>query len=513
MSEPGNGATHDLKVAHHNNNDVEHSSDVKSARPESMEVSKPPQKPFTVWSAMSLGYSISNSGLGMVLVTGSLVFGAGPLFIYGTILITAITFCVAITLGEMSSIWPHAGGQYFYVAQLASEKRRRFLSYMTGIISWAAVICTAASACSAIANTIFTLVALTRPDFEYKQWMGFLVFLAANWTGTAMVIYERFIPIMSSSFVYLSISLIAAMFIALLAPNTEKASAGLVFGTEGYYNVSGWSNGVAFFIGISSVNWGFSCLDAATHLAEEIPEPRKNIPKALLWTVGMGFAVAFPINIAVFFKAPDLENTFSIFGVLYAAYNENASPAIALGSFMVLATWGAVIGMHTWQSRIVWSMSRDRAFPFHNRMSRLAPAPFNTPLWAILWGSCWVTLCGFLYLGSTTAFNSFISAGIVLQYMSYATPAILMLRARRGSNLPKGPFWWPKFGPIANVVVILWTVIITVFYSFPLFLPVEASAMNYLVCVLVFAFLYAGAYWVLYGHKHYKLVDLSVILD
>ncbi|KEF60311.1 uncharacterized protein A1O9_01871 [Exophiala aquamarina CBS 119918] len=489
------------------------SNQMKSAHlADTMEVEKPPLKPFTVWSAMSLGYSISNSGLGMVLVVGSAAFGAGPLFIYGTILITAITFCVAITLGELASAYPHSGAQYFYVAELASEQKRRFLSYMTGIISWAAVVCIGASACSALSNTTFALIALTRPDFEYKQWMGFLVFVGANWTATIMVIFERFIPVMSSSFVYISLSLMVAIFITLLASNTEKASVGLVFGTEGYFNVSGWSNGVAFMIGISSVNWGFSCLDAATHLAEEIPEPRRNIPKALLWTVGMGFIVAFPINIAVFFKAPDLENTFSILGVLYAAYSDNATPALALGAFMVIATWGAVIGMHTWQSRIVWSMSRDRAFPFHSRMSRIAPAPFRTPLWAILWGSCWITICGFLYLASTTAFNSFISAGIILQYMSYAAPAVLLLRARHGS-FPKGPFWWPRFGPIANLVVVIWTVIITVFYSFPLFLPVEVSAMNYVVCVLVFAYLYAGAYWVFYGRKHYRLVDLSAILD
>lgn len=504
-------ATHDVKVTPHN--DVDFSNDTKSIRiSDTMEVAKPPLKPFSVWSAMSLGYSISNSGLGMVLVVGSAVFGAGPLFIYGTILVTAVTFCVAITLGELSSAYCHAGGQYFFVAQLASERNRRFLSYMTGIISWAAVVCIGASACSATANTAFTLVAISHPDFEYKQWMGFLVFTAVNWTATAMVLFERVIPIMSSTFVYISIALITAVFIALLAPSTEKASARLVFGAEGYFNVSGWPNGVAFFIGISAVNWGFSCLDAATHLAEEIPEPRKNIPKALLWTVFMGFAVAFPINVAIFFKAPDLENTTSIFELLYTAYNGNTAPAIALGSFMILATWGAVIGMHTWQSRIVWALSRDKAFPFHGRMSQLAPAPFHTPLWAILWGSCWITLCGFLYLGSTIAFNSFISAGLVLQYISYAIPAVLMLKARR-NNFPKGPFWWPRFGPIANIVVVAWTVIITVFYCFPLFLPVHASDMNYLICVLAFAFLYAGAYWVFYGHKHYRLVDLSVILE
>lgn len=484
-------------------------------KPDSMElgtVVKPPLKPFSTLTAMTMGYSISNSGLGMILIVGSAAFGAGPLFIYGTILVTMVTFCVAITLGELASAYPHSGGQYFWTAQLAPERHRRFLSYMTAVISWSSVICITASSCSAIANTVFQVVALHRPDFVYKQWMGFLVFVGTNWLATAAVVFERFIPILSNTFVFISVSVMVALFIALLVPSTPKAPSSLVWGADGYYNVSGWPDGIAFLIGISGVNWGFSCLDAATHLAEEIPEPRKNIPKALLWTVFMGFVVAFPINVAMFYKAVDLPTTTSIIEILYISYSGSTTAPTAFGALIILATFGAVVGAGTWQSRIVWSLSRDKGFPFHSRMSRMAPSPFNTPLWAILWGSAWITVCGFLFLGSTTAFNSFISAGIVLQYMTYATPAALLLIKGR-DNLPRGPFYWPKFGPIANLVVILWTIIITVFYCFPLFLPVYASSMNYLVCVLVFAFLYAGAYWVFYGHKHYRLVDLAVILD
>lgn len=498
----------DLKTAETGRASTVHGSTVMDVE----QVEKPHQKPFTVWSAMSMGYSISNSGLAMVLIVSNSAFGGGPLFIYGTFLITFITFCGAITLGELASAYPHAGGQYFWVAQLASEKYRRFASYMTAIISWAGVVSIGASACSGVAINLFQLVSIQYSDFEYQQWMGFLVFLLANWTAASMVLYERIIPALSNFFLFVSVAIILAIFVCLLAPDTGKAPASLVFGGEGYFNISGWPDGIAFLIGISGVNWGFSCLDAVTHIAEEIPEPRKNIPKALLCVVAMGFLVAFPINIAMFFKAPDLENASSITSLLTDAFRGNTIPAIVLGAILIFTLWGTLLGIHTWQSRIVWSLSRDKGFPFHSRMMRIAPSPFHTPTWAILWGCCWITLCGFLFLGSTVAFNSFISAGIVLQYMSYAAPALfLLLKGRK--NLPNGPFFWPRFGPIANVVVIVWTGLITVFYCFPLFTPVDAGSMNYLACVLVFAFLYAGAYWVVYGHKHYKLVDLALILD
>jgi amino acid transporter len=61
------------------------------------------KKPFTILSALSLGYSISNAGTGMLLVVGNAAFGAGPLFFWGTILVAAVSFCVAVSLGELAT--------------------------------------------------------------------------------------------------------------------------------------------------------------------------------------------------------------------------------------------------------------------------------------------------------------------------------------------------------------------------------------------------------------------------
>lgn len=475
------------------------------------DVASPKKKAFTTLSALSMGYSITNTGLGIVQIVGNTVFGAGPLFIYGMLLIFCISICIAITLGELVSAYPHAGGQYFWTAQLAPERSRRFLSYMTGIISWASVICIGASGAAGATTITFAIVSLGHPDFVYKQWMGFLTFQGFTWTAAVMVVCERVLPAMSKTFMYGSVVTMSAIVIALLAPNREKQSAAVVFGAEGYYNTSGWPDGVAFLVGISGINWGFSCLDAATHLAEEIPEPKKNLPKALLYTIVIGLISGMTIVLAIFFTATDLPHTTSILGLLYTVYNGNPNCAYVLGVMILLLAWGAVIGVHTWHSRIAWSLARDEGFPFHSHLKTLAPAPFHTPLWAILWGVCWITLCGFLYLASLTAFNSFISSGIVLQNMTYSMPALLLLINGR-NNFPHGPFWWPRFGPVANIVVIIWTLLTTVTYSFPYFWPVEAGNMNYVSCVLLVAFAYAGLYWVFYGRKNYSLVDLRVVL-
>lgn len=95
--------------------------------------------------------------------------------------------------------------------------------------------------------------------------------------------------------------------------------------------------------------------------------------------------------------------------------------------------------------------------------------------------------------------------------MTYSAPVVfLLLKGRK--NFAHGPFFLPKLGFAANVILLFWTLITMVFYCFPLYLPVVANEMNYLSVVMVLAFFYALAYWAVYGNKHYKLVDLQVIL-
>lgn len=41
--------------------------------------------------------------------------------------------------------------------------------------------------------------------------------------------------------------------------------------------------------------FAYSAIDAATHLAEELSSPSKNIPKAMILTVFLGFLTAYPL--------------------------------------------------------------------------------------------------------------------------------------------------------------------------------------------------------------------------
>jgi amino acid transporter len=86
--------------------------------------------------------------------------------------------------------------------------------------------------------------------------------------------------------------------VTVLAKAHPKQSGKFVF--TDFENFSGWENNViAFITGFINANYSFSCLDAATHISEEIPHPEVNIPKALLTIPIIGLLSSLFYNISM----------------------------------------------------------------------------------------------------------------------------------------------------------------------------------------------------------------------
>jgi choline transport protein len=85
-----------------------------------------------------------------------------------------------------------------------------------------------------------------------------------------------------------------------------------------------------------------------------------------------------------------------------------------------------------------------------------------------------------VYLGSTTAFNAMIATGLILQQISYAIPAVLIMYRRRSTKfLPKTrSFRLGNFGWLANILTVVMAIIATVFYNFPTIMPITPSNMS-----------------------------------
>jgi len=250
--------------------------------------------------------------------------------------------------------------------------------------------------------------------------------------------YGKILPAMGHAALWTSLISFFIILIAVPAKAETHQNARFVFAT--FYNNTGWtSNGIgtsspffsashctlyfkypftyqkckkAFIVGLINANYSFACLDCATHLAEEVPNPARTIPIAILGTVFIGFLTAWPFSIAIFFSIADLKTLLGtstlvpILELVHQALSSTAG-AIVLEALIMATGVGCLVSSHTWQSRLCWSFARDRGVPFGSYLGHVNKQ-LDVPLRAHVLSCAIVAALGCLYLGSYTAFNRYV---------------------------------------------------------------------------------------------------------
>ncbi|RAL09207.1 putative choline transport protein Ctr [Aspergillus homomorphus CBS 101889] len=465
------------------------------------------QRNFSVLSLIGIAFCMSNSwfGISASLITG-ISSGGTVIIIYGLLWITFISCCVASSLSELASAMPNAGGQYFWADQLAPKKYARFASYVTGWFGYAGAIFASSSVVLSLGSGVVGMWALGHPSFVPKPWHTVVAYELINLFCYLFNCWGKFLPAVAKATLYISLLSFFVILVTVPACARPHASGSFVFGH--FVNSTGWkSDGIAFIVGLINPNWIFACLDSATHLAEEVPQPERNIPIAIMATVGIGFVTSWFYCVAMFFSIQDLDALLnSSTGVpileLYYQALRNKAGAIVLETLLIVTGMGCLIACHTWQSRLAWAFARDRGLPGHQWLSTVN-AKLDVPMWSHFASSLIVALLGLLFLGSSTAFNSMVTACISLLYISYSVPVICML-IRGRDTIKHGPFWLGKWGMAANYITLAWTLFCLVMYSFPATMPVNTGNMNYVSVVYGVIIFIIICDWFARGRKSFR---------
>ena len=82
-----------------------------------------------------------------------------------------------------------------------------------------------------------------------------------------------------------SILAVVVISITLLA-TAPKNSGKFVF--TNFNNETGWSDGVSWILGLLQSALSLIGFDAATHMAEEMPQPSRDVPRAMLYAIVVG---------------------------------------------------------------------------------------------------------------------------------------------------------------------------------------------------------------------------------
>ncbi|RVX66394.1 hypothetical protein B0A52_09624 [Exophiala mesophila] len=453
---------------------------------------------FSAFATLSLAFSLTNSWVGYSAVFPTPLFaGGGPTVVFG--LITAMIACSFITAGlaELASAFPSSGGQYHFAFMVSAPENRAAIAFTVGWLSVIAWCLTVASAQIFCAQIIMNLASFYNPDFEGTQWQTYLVYVGLCFIAVAVVIYlPRQIPKAEIVFFSASILGFVVFFITVLARSDTKQSARTVF--VEWNNQTGWGDGTAFLLGVGACMYTFLATDGATHVAEEMPNPGKGVPQAMGLTMIIGITTSFLWTMAFLFSSSDLEEVslsyLPILTVYYQALrSQDGAAFFAIWLFFIY--YGATITCFVTAGRLTWAFARDNGLPYSKLIAKTHPT-LKVPANATIATAVFCILYGLIYIGSTTAFNSFISLAILGLNVTYVIPQAIVVIRGRDKVLPKRAFnLGPIMGPFCNIFSTLWISLYTVLFCFPVFLPVTVQDMNYVSVVLVGVVLFILVTW------------------
>lgn len=254
-----------------------------------------------------------------------------------------------------------------------------------------------------------------------------------------------------------------------------------------------------------------------SHLAEEIPNPKRNVPLAIAAQMVIGFVTAFVYMIAIFYAITDLDTVLAApyfpLARIYAQATSSNAGTVGLLFLIFMPIFCCLIGTYITGGRCLWTIARDGAVPFSGTLGVISPR-FKNPFNATLVCGVFSTILGAIYVGSSTAFNAFIGCFVVLSTMSYLAailPFIFTHRFSRASQEPgpyinsmrPGPYQMGhRLGYAVNTISCLYIVVFVVIYCFPYSLPVTAVNMNYACLITGGISIFAAIWWLVRGANY-----------
>lgn len=243
-------------------------------------------------------------------------------------------------------------------------------------------------------------------------------------------------------------------------------------------------------------------------MAEELPNPSRNVPLAMVGGVTINGALGLGFTILLLYSTSPLEallttpTGFPMIQILLDVTRSRAGTIILSLITSIIATAGAIAGLSS-TSRTLYAFGRDKGVPFSDYFSHVNPN-LHVPVRAVIIGFVLQALLGLLYLGNPTAFNAVLSLAIIGSYLTHLVPIVYMITHGRPRMQPSqyGSFALSKtVGYVVNIVSVVWIVVVVVFSMFPLTMPVTAENMNYSSVVLVGWGLFGACFYYLAGGK------------
>jgi amino acid transporter len=416
-----------------------------------------------LFSSFAVAFSYISPSTGIFTLFALGLTTLGGVFIWTWPVVALGQFIVALNFAEVSSHYPVAGSVFQWTKYLSNRTYSWFTGWIylfAGIITVTAVVATLPLALIPALNGLgwHGLNAASLGTQEIIALITLVVITVLNIYGVKLV------AIINNTGVLFEILGMFVFALVLMAFHNHQGFK-VVTNSAGFH-VAPNSFLAAMFMSLFVI-YGF---DTASTLSEETRDPRRNAPKAVLFSVIGAFVIGGVFLLGTLVAIPNMgaavKGAFGPAAIIEANFS---TPFATLYLLVVSAAiFVCCLSILAATIRLCFGMARDNRLPFSGPLAKVSPS-LQTPV-----GACIVVA-----LISAIPFIKYAGVGIIaiaatgMIYLSYFLGNLVIMRARargwpgRGGGLKSAPFRLGRWGVVVNVVALLYGGAMLVNFAWP----------------------------------------------
>lgn len=401
---------------------------------------------FGFRAALSLAFADISPIVALYAIFALGLFAAGPRFFWAFPIVLCGQLLVALVFGELASRFPYAGSVY----QWARHAKGTTWGWTA---AWAYIwglTLTLSTMAYAAAGFILEVFGVESPS----RWLLAAVSIGVIcFTTAANMIGRQVLKVMIiASIICEIVGSVGLGTVLLLFHRVNPVST--LF--DGLPDGSG-STMSTMLVAVAFVGWAFLGFESAGSIAEEVENPERNVPRAIIFALLLVGVIVMYSAAAVILAIPDLSAVLTaqsgdpVSATLTAQLGSSIAKPLLL--MFVIGFMSACLAVQSAVSRAVYGMARDRALPGAEFLSKLG-GPERMPIRAI--GLTAVVAAFFLLFAGSDLYNVLVNFSVMGPYIAFAVPVFAAALTRLAGRWVPGVFSLGRWGAPVTYAAAAW---------------------------------------------------------
>jgi urea carboxylase system permease len=439
-----------------------------------------------MFASFAAGFSFVSILTTVFQLFGLGFFLGGASFFWAWPVVFAGQLCVALCFSELAGRWPVSGAIFQWSSRLAGT----IWGWFTGWVMIMGQILTTAVAAIAVQAVLpsiwsgFQIVGGHNADPSILSSTGAqnavvlgVILLAITTVVNVLGIRQ----IAAATSVGVAIEIVAVIALIVILFFLSERGPAVVLHHTGWDPAATGTRTYLFAWLASSLMAAYVMVgfDSAGELSEETFAPRKTTPKTIiraLTTSGLGGLL---LILAGLMAAKSLTDGNLATGGLAWVVTDRLGGVLGrlILCCVAVAVFACTLACQTSGARMMYSMSREKAFPFHRHLGKVSPRT-GTPIATTIVVGAAAAIALLVNINSTTIFTALSSLCIGMLYLAYfgVTLPLLFVRIRhaRTDKFPAGVdedgrplFSMGRVGILVNVLAVIYQAIMVVNLLWP----------------------------------------------